>query len=149
MFFSYFKEKYDVMSWRTYSQTSNISCTLVSNKIAGHLRACRCCFNYIFILDLTHGFNWLAKNDCKTRRELFKCSDFACLLFKVCWCHHGCDMLELSSSLLLIKHASNVTINRCLTNRFRRKLRLMQETVAYPRHNTNVSSMVFKKIEKW
>ena len=25
----------------------------------------------------------------------------------------------------------------------------MQETVAYPRHNTNVSSMVFKKIEKW
>ena len=95
---------------------------------------------------LTHDLNWLAKNDCKTRREVFKCWDFSCLILEVCWCLHGCAVPERFSFLLLIKHASNVTINRCLTNRFRRKLRLMQETVAYPRHNTNVYSMVFEKM---
>ena len=31
--------------------------------------ACRRCSNYIFILDLTHGFNVLGKDHCKTRRE--------------------------------------------------------------------------------
>ena len=33
--------------------------------------ACRRCFNYIFILDLTPGFNQLGKDDCKTRWESF------------------------------------------------------------------------------
>ena len=39
-----------------YSQTSDII-------------ACRRCSNYIFIPDLTSGFNVLCKNNCKTRRE--------------------------------------------------------------------------------
>ena len=39
-----------------YSQTSNII-------------ACRRCSNYIFIPDLTSGFNVLCKNNCKTRPE--------------------------------------------------------------------------------
>ena len=30
---------------------------------------CRRCFNYIFILNLTPGFNWLKKDYCKTRRK--------------------------------------------------------------------------------
>ena len=34
--------------------------------------ACRRCSNYIFILGLTHGFNKLRKDKCKTRQETFK-----------------------------------------------------------------------------
>ena len=34
--------------------------------------ACRRCLNYIFILDLIHGFNRLGKNNCKTGRETLK-----------------------------------------------------------------------------
>ena len=34
--------------------------------------ACRRCSNCIFILYLTHGFNIMNKDDCKTRREAFK-----------------------------------------------------------------------------
>ena len=37
-----------------------------------HCNACRRCSNYIFILNLTHGFNGLGKNNCKTRRESSK-----------------------------------------------------------------------------
>ena len=33
--------------------------------------ACRCCSNYIFILDLTPGVNGLGKDNGKTRREAF------------------------------------------------------------------------------
>ena len=56
-----------------YRQTSNIIRTLVGNKIVDH--ADRRCYNYIFILDLTPGFNGLGKDNCKTRRETFQCSD--------------------------------------------------------------------------
>ena len=54
-------------------QTLNISGTLV-NKIVDHytLYACRRCSNYIFILDLTPGFNALGKDNCKMRREIFE-----------------------------------------------------------------------------
>ena len=34
--------------------------------------ACHCCSNYIFILHLTHDFNGLLKDYCKTRWEIFK-----------------------------------------------------------------------------
>ena len=55
--------------------------TLVGNKIVDHSDvvgniACRRCSNYIFILDLTPGFNGLGKDNCKTRRETFKHWDF-------------------------------------------------------------------------
>ena len=36
---------------------------------------CRRCSNYIFILDLTPGFNGLGQNNCKTRAEIFKFLD--------------------------------------------------------------------------
>ena len=59
-----------------YRQTSNISRTLVANKIVDHSDvvrdARRCCSNYILILDLTPGFNGLGKDNYKTRREPFK-----------------------------------------------------------------------------
>ena len=47
-----------------YCQTCNISHTLTGNKIGDH--------NYIFILNLTPGFNGLGKGNCKVRRESFK-----------------------------------------------------------------------------
>ena len=58
--------------YRHYRQTSDISRTLVGNKTSprcGWSIACRCCSNYIFILDLTPGFKGLSKDNCKTRRE--------------------------------------------------------------------------------
>ena len=50
-----------------HHQTSNISCTLVGNKLVDHSyvvaasTASQHCSNYIFILDLTPGFNGLGK----------------------------------------------------------------------------------------
>ena len=59
----------------TYRQLSNIRCILVGN--CWSLRcswsiACRRCFNYIFILHLTRGFNILCKDNCKPRQESFE-----------------------------------------------------------------------------
>ena len=63
-----------------YRKTSNIRHTLVGNKIWRSFRcswsiACRRCSNYIFILDLTSGFNGFGKDSRKTVRESFKCWD--------------------------------------------------------------------------
>ena len=43
------------------------------------------CSNYIFILDLTPGFNGLGKDNCKTRRETFKIWYLVWLILKICW----------------------------------------------------------------
>ena len=53
-----------------YSQTPNISRTLPVNKLL-ITHACRRCSNYIFILNLAHGFNGLGKDNRNTRRETF------------------------------------------------------------------------------
>ena len=45
--------------------------------------AWRRCSNYIFILDLTPGFNGLGKDYCETRRETFKFWDLVRLIFEV------------------------------------------------------------------
>ena len=71
-----------------YWKTSNISRTLVGNKICWSLRcswsiACWCCSNYIFILDLTPGISGLGKDNCKTRRETLK------FLRDLCWRFYG------------------------------------------------------------
>ena len=42
--------------------------------------ACRRCSNYIFVLDLTPGFNGLSKGNCNTRREIFTFWDFVQLI---------------------------------------------------------------------
>ena len=50
-----------------YCQTSNIGCTsLITQMELDH-----CLSNYIFILNRTHGFNGLSKNNCQTRRESY------------------------------------------------------------------------------
>ena len=45
--------------------------------------ACRRCSNYIFILDLTHGFIGLSKDNCKTRRETFRFGDLVRLILDI------------------------------------------------------------------
>ena len=47
---------------------------LVGNKIADHsdVAGASRCSNYIYILHLTPGFNWLVKDNCKTRQKTFK-----------------------------------------------------------------------------
>ena len=58
-----------------YRQVSNIKRTLVGYEIVDHsdiISACRRCSNYIFILNLTSGFNGLDKDNYLMRREAFK-----------------------------------------------------------------------------
>ena len=73
------------MVYENYHQVSNtcISETLVGN--CWSLRcswsiACRRCSNYIFILNLTLGFNILCKDNCKLRRETSKFWDLVHLI---------------------------------------------------------------------
>ena len=68
-----------IPSWPwNYHQISNISRTFVDSKLVDHSAvvgaspACRRCSNCIFILDLTHGFSGLGKDNYKTMRETFK-----------------------------------------------------------------------------
>ena len=45
-------------------------------------QACRRCSNYIFVLNLTHGFNELGKDNYKMRREAFKFWDLVRLILE-------------------------------------------------------------------
>ena len=49
------------------------------------LMACRRCSNYIFILNLTPGFNGLGKDNCKTRQETFMFWDWMGLILENWW----------------------------------------------------------------
>ena len=74
-----FPLQFNILPWLEiflmYWQTSNISHTLVGNKlvidVVGSI-ACRRCSNYIVMLNLTPGLNGLDKDNCKTERETFK-----------------------------------------------------------------------------
>ena len=69
---------------RIYNQTSNISHTLVGNELrCSWSIACWRCSNYIFIRDLTHSFNGLGKDNCKTRWESFKFGDLGHLISEI------------------------------------------------------------------
>ena len=73
-----------------YRQISNISRTIVGYEIVDHSEcswsiACRRCSNYIFIFDLTHGFNRFHKDNCKTRQETFKFWDWVHLILEIWW----------------------------------------------------------------
>ena len=71
-----------------YHQTSNISRSLVDNTIVDHADvtgASPIGPNYMFILDLTRGFNGLDKGNNKTRRETFKFRDLVRLILEVWW----------------------------------------------------------------
>ena len=69
-----------------FRQTSNIGRTLVGNKLVDHSddvgAACRRCVNYIFISNLTVGFNWLGKGNCRASRNIFRFGDSVCLLLE-------------------------------------------------------------------
>ena len=67
-----------------YRQISNISRTLVGNIIVDHSDVVgAACSSYIFILDLTPGFNGLAKDECKTRWKSFKFWDLVRLILEI------------------------------------------------------------------
>ena len=75
-------------SSRAYCQTSNISGTLLGNKIVDRCWCSwsnACCSNYASILDLTPGFIGLGKDNCKTRPETFKFGDLVQLILEVGW----------------------------------------------------------------
>ena len=73
--------KQPVVPWRMwvhmYRKTSNISHTLVGNKIVDNSDVVGAspgggCSNYIFILNLTPGFNGLSEDNCKRIQDTFK-----------------------------------------------------------------------------
>ena len=72
-----------------YRQISNISCTLRGNTIVDHSGVVGAQSlgtpptNYIFMLDLTPGFNELDIENCKTRPETFKFYDLVWLILEV------------------------------------------------------------------
>ena len=74
---------YDISNYEAIyynRQTSNISRTLVGNKIG---IACWRCSNYTFIFDLTPGFNGLGKDNCKTRQKSFKLCNLVRLISNI------------------------------------------------------------------
>ena len=80
-----------------YHQISNISLTFEGNKIVDHSDVVGtvpvgAAPTTSFILDLTPGFNRLHKDNCKTRREIFKCWDLVSCIrdltvghYDTCW----------------------------------------------------------------
>ena len=79
---------------RIYRQVSNIRRTLVSKLNCWPLRcswsiACRRCSNYIFIFQLTLGFNILRKDYCKPRGETFKFFNLVRLILEILRYLHG------------------------------------------------------------
>ena len=74
-----------------YRQTSNISHFLVSYSRqyscwsfrCSWSMTCWCCSTYIFIQDLTTGFNGLGQNNCKTRLETCKFLDLVQLILEI------------------------------------------------------------------
>ena len=65
----------NIVSWNALQAVyRNLNCTF------------RCCSNYIFILNLTPGFNGLCKDICKTTWETFKFWYLVWLILEVWWC---------------------------------------------------------------
>ena len=67
-----------------YRQVSNISLTLVGNKIVNHSDVVGASpASYIFILDLTPGFIGLGQDNRKPRQETFKFGDLVRLILEI------------------------------------------------------------------
>ena len=79
--------------WRytrcNFCQTSNIKHLCRQLKCwsirCSRSMACQHCSKYIFILDLTPGFNRLGKDNCKMRREASQCWELVQLVLEVWW----------------------------------------------------------------
>ena len=70
--------------------------------------------NYFFILDLTHGFNGLGKDNYKMRRETFKCWDFVRLLLEI-W------LLEVGLVKVLAKFYNSHSVLTAVTRTKQRR----------------------------
>ena len=82
-----------------YRQTSNISKQYNCWSLRSTWSiACRCCSNYIFILDLTSSFSGLGRDNYITRWETFKFWDLVPLVIEVYGIY--CFMLILSTVFL-------------------------------------------------
>ena len=69
---------------KKYLKVSNIRCTLVGKKIFDHSDVVGAAptGDYIFSLNLTHGFNGSGKDNSKTRWETFMFWDWVCLILE-------------------------------------------------------------------
>ena len=109
---------YFIEDWNFYyHKTSNISCTLVGNKIVDHsdvVGASRRCSNYIFILYLTPGFSGLGNNNCKTGQETFKFWDLVHLMIAN-WRYAQCQALPEPNDDLSIQPLG-ININEICIN---------------------------------
>ena len=74
----------DILStiWYKWHPTRQLNCWSLRRSWS---TTCRHCSNYIFILDLTPGFNGLGKDNCMTRQETFKLWDLVFLILEVWW----------------------------------------------------------------
>ena len=99
-----------------YRQIPNKDYTLVRNKICLSLRgswsiACRSCSNYIFILDLTPGFNGLGNDKWKKRRGTLQFLDLVCPIpadaLVTLWAKQGA---MYSASMVLTELISNILV---------------------------------------
>ena len=93
-----------------YCQISNIRRTLVGNIIVDHSDscsiACQRCSNYIFILDLTPGFNRLYRDNCKTWRKTLKFWDLVPLILEIWWYMYYCEsIMRLYIDLVCLEYA--------------------------------------------
>ena len=85
---------------RNSLQTCNISCTLVGHKLVDH--PCRRYYNYIFILEVKHGFSRLGRDNCQART--YKCWDLVRLILEV-WRFgsYGWDLFRTMICLFLLR----------------------------------------------
>ena len=85
--------------------------------------ACQRCSNYIFILDLTPGFNGLGKDNCKTRWETFQFLDLVQLIFDVWWyiclITYFCAITCVSLLISLCRYFCLITYFCCQTSKER------------------------------
>ena len=70
------------MEYLEYHKTANIRRNLIGNKTVDHSDVALIRYNYIFILDSTHGFNGLGKDSCKMKREPFDFLDVMRLIWR-------------------------------------------------------------------
>ena len=75
-----------IIIFNTYHETSNISHTLVGNKIVDHSDVVGVSpVGAAFILDLIPGFNILHKDNCRMRQQTFKFWDLVQLILEISW----------------------------------------------------------------
>ena len=88
-----FSTRWVTLQFKTESKVHTVKYLYYKTHLGGQLNcwslrcswsiACRRCSNYIFILNLIHGFNRMDKDNCKTGRETLKFWDLVHLIFEI------------------------------------------------------------------